>query len=180
MLGAGCVAHPEPQKATSAYATGMGVTTTAPTTLPAALESFLDPDVEAQVCPPAGWKLDPPKGTAQHTHKTWLSPTRDTAYGVIRFKLPLPLTDEMALWGFLREMRRKEGDAVLLEKQDDPTLPGLRFVAEGGIYRVRTNLTVKGFRGWCVYAGTLRAKPENLSELSEAIRSRDATKVGTE
>lgn len=137
-----------------------------------------DEAVDARVCPPYGWHLDPPKVTDKHVHKTWVSPTGDSAYGVIMFKLPIPLTDELALWGFMQQMRKTEGEGILLEKQDDPKLPGVRFVAEGGPYKVRVNLTTHGLTGWAVYAGSLRARPENPTELDLAVAAREGTKFG--
>ena len=41
----------------------------------------------------------------------------------------------------------------------------MRFTAEGGDYRMRINLICKGFRGWAVYAGTLRTEAEVPAEL---------------
>lgn len=144
-------------------------------------QSTFDPEVELYVSPPHGWRLDPVKRTAQHTHKTWISPTGHTAYGVIRFRLPIPVSDDLALWGFLREMRRTEGEAVLLDKTPNVPLESgvnvLSFTAEGGLYRVRTLLLTRGFRGWCVYAGTLRAQPIQAEELDLALRHRNAFKL---
>src|SRR5205085_2629626 len=103
-----------------------------------------DADLEAMIAPPAGWRLDKDKKTDKHTHRVWVSPTGDTAYGVIRFKLPLPISEEIALWGFMREMQRDQGDAVLVEKQDDPKAGVLRYVAEGGIYKIRARISTSG------------------------------------
>ncbi len=150
--------------------------TTAAATQPADPHTY-DADLETLVLPPAGWRLDPPKRTPQHIHKTWLSPTGDTAYGIIRFKLPLPLNEDLCLWGFMSEMRHSEGEGILVNKSYDPALPGIRFVAEGGLYKIRTNMMVSGLRGWCVYAGSLRARAENPAELAQAAAARDATIV---
>ena len=84
---------------------------------------------------------------------------------------------DLALWGFLNQMRASEGEGRLIEKKWDPNLDGLRFVAEGGQYTVRTNLFVHGFTGWAVYAGTLRAFPVNEAELQSAERARERTVV---
>jgi hypothetical protein len=54
----------------------------------------------------------------------------------------------------------------------------VRFTAEGGDYRMRINLICKGFRGWAVYAGTLRKEAEVPAELRLAEVARDRTKVG--
>ena len=113
-----------------------------------------------------------------HRHQVWISPGKATAYGVIVFKLPLPVGPSLALWGVLREMRRTEGQANLLDRHDDPVLRGIRFTAEGGRYTIRANLTTDGLRGWLVYAGTLRDHPIDAAELRLAERARDATRVG--
>jgi hypothetical protein len=134
--------------------------------------------VQAVCDPPLQWKLDPPKRSATHTHLVWISPSGRTAYGVIYFHLPLPVGHDLALWGFLDQMRASEGEATLIKKNWDPNLGALRFVAEGGQYTVRTNLFVRGFSGWAVYAGTLRAFPVNQAELELAERAREATLIG--
>src|SRR6185503_11438885 len=64
--------------------------------------------VKATVVPPLGWTRLPVQKSADHTHETWLSPSGDTAYGIIHFSLPLPLGADIALCGFLREMRNRE------------------------------------------------------------------------
>jgi hypothetical protein len=97
---------------------------------------------------------------------------------VIFIHLPLPVGQDLALWGFLREMRRSEGEANLISKQWDPNLSATRFVAEGGLYRVRVNLFVDGWSAWAVYAGTLRAEPIAGNELDLAERAREYTGVG--
>jgi hypothetical protein len=135
-------------------------------------------DVDAYVAPPIGWRADPLKSTSRHNHQVWVAPSDRTAYGVIRFSLPLPVGTDVALWGFLREMRRTEGEAILLDKQWDQNLDALRFVADGGIYRVRVNLFVDGWRGWAVYAGTRRDHPIAENELEVAERAREHTVVG--
>ena len=117
-------------------------------------------------------------GGARHTHQVWQSPTGSTAYGVIHFRLPFPLGHELLLWAFMNEMRRDQGEARLLEKRWDANLGGIRFVTEGGLYRVRTNLMVRGFDGWAVYAGTLRSGPIRPDELALAERAREYTEVG--
>ena len=137
----------------------------------------VDPLLHAAVDPPLGWRPDPVKASETHRHQVWISPGKATAYGVISFKMPLPVGDNIALWGVLREMRAHEGEATLIERHDDPGLPGIRFTAEGGRYRVRGNLTTDGLRGWVVYAGTLRAKPIDAAELRLAEQARDATRV---
>ena len=132
-------------------------------------------DVSAWVVPPVGWKADPLKATKRHKHQVWLSPTGDTAYGVIRFDLPIPLPVEVVMMGFVSEMRRDQGEAELEYSKPDKALPGLRFLCEGGKYRVRGNMLVRGSGGWVIYAGTLRARAENPPELVTAEQAREQT-----
>ena len=135
-------------------------------------------DVQAMVTPPIGWIPQELKFSDRHTHQIWLSPTGDTAYGAIRFKLPLPVGYRLLLNRFLAEMRRVEQTATLISKEDDPDLPGIRFVAESSIHRVRVNMTIHGFRAWAFYAGTIVGKPENPTELALAERAREASSPG--
>lgn len=154
-------------------------------TLPGPMLGALSPaepnaDVEATVTPPAGWRAEPLKSSGKHNHQIWISPSGDTAYGVIRFKMPLPVGPDVALrFGILPEMRRSEGEARLISSQRDPDLPGLRFVADGGLYRLRSNLITRGWRGWVIYAGTLRTKEIVPNELALAELAREHTAVGT-
>jgi hypothetical protein len=141
-------------------------------------EPLVVESVLAVCTPPVGWVQQPLKQSDRHTHQIWISPSGDTAYGVIRFKLPLPAGPSLVLPFFMREMRRVEGDGTLLSREDDPNLPGIRFVAEGGRYRVRTNMSARGFTCWAIYAGTLRSKPVNESELALAERARECTCLG--
>jgi len=76
------------------------------------------------------------------------------------------------------EMRRLEQSASVLSKEDDPELPGIRFVAESQIHKVRVNLITHGFRGWALYAGTFAGKAENKAELELAERAREASSPG--
>ena len=134
--------------------------------------------VQAMVTPPVGWKPEPLKFSDRHTHQIWVSPTGDTAFGVIRFKLPLPVGPTLLMGRFLAEMRRLEQTATVLSKDDDPELPGIRFVAEGSIHKVRVNLITHGFRGWAFYAGTYTGEVENQAELELAERAREASSPG--
>lgn len=130
------------------------------------------------LCPvPAGWEPEPLKQSNQHNHQVWISPSDHTAYGVIRFSLPLPVGPELVLPFFLKEMRRTEGAATLVEKHWDKSIDGLRFVADGGFYKVRAILVTSGWQGWAIYAGTERSEPENLEELEVAERARERTVV---
>jgi hypothetical protein len=135
-------------------------------------------DVQAMVVPPVGWSAEPLKSSDQHAHQVWISPSRNTAYGIIYFTLPWPVGQDLTLWGFLQQMKKTEGRADLISKESDDQLPGLRFVAQGVIYTVRTNLIVSGFHGWAVYAGTINQKPVDDKELLTAIRAREQTRVG--
>ena len=129
---------------------------------------------------PEGWKADPAKHSSDHDHQAWLSPTGRTAYGVITFHswlLPLA-SDRMVLDKFLQNMKKSEGEAKLLAMKQDPTMRGLRFVAEGGLYTVRGNLVTEGSRGWVIYAGTLRQHPVEEDELKLAERAREQTVLG--
>lgn len=163
---AGCRAQPKPAAAAA----------TVPTTGLSALQPV--ESVDARCTPPIGWRVEPLKSSARHRHQVWLSPTGKTAYGVIHFTLPFPLGSDLVLWAFLREMRKSEGEAVLLHKVRDPELPGIRFVAEGGLYRMRANLQVRGSQAWAVYAGTLRRETILPDELDLAERAREQTQIG--
>ena len=140
---------------------------------------YYDKDVEAICDPPIGWKADPLKTSSSHIHQVWLSPTGASAYGVIYFKLPLPVGENLALSGFLDQMKDTEGDSTLIERHEDPKLPGIRFVADGGLYRIRVNFIVATWEGWAVYAGSLRGKPVVADELDLAVRAREHTYMGS-
>ena len=149
-----------------------------PSTRPAAVglpPAIPDTALHAAVDPPLGWLPDPVKVSSDHRHQVWISPGKATAYGVIAFHMPIPAGPSLALWGVLRNMQEVTGEATVIDRRDDPALPGIRFVVAAGKYLVRGNLTVDGFRGWVVYAGTLRAKPVNADELALAERAREAT-----
>lgn len=135
--------------------------------------------VEAMCTPPLGWKPDPLKHSERHDHQVWISPSGHTAYGVIHFSLPLPVSADFVLPFFLKQMKKSEGESILISKEKDPALPGMRFVAEGGLYKMRSNLIVRGWQGWAIYAGTLRKEEINPAELDLAERARDHTLVGT-
>jgi hypothetical protein len=133
------------------------------------------------VAPPWAWQPDPIKSSSTHTHQAWVSPTGNTAYGVIRMNLPLPfIGPDTVLRPFLEEMRRTEGQATLLSRRTDRRLPGpgIRFVVEGGQYKIRANLMTRGFRAWAVYAGTRRGAEEVAEELELAELARERTKIG--
>jgi hypothetical protein len=167
---AGCASHP-PVNVALVPATAPSGGLTKPIVVPA---------LEASCVPPEGWAIQPIKEGKNHVHQLWLSPTGNTAYGVIRFALPFPVGPDTILWFFLREMREREGEARLISKRRDARLKGLRFVAEGGLYVVRTNLTTRGFRGWAVYAGTLRHRDILPNELNLAELARENTETGVD
>jgi hypothetical protein len=139
---------------------------------------FFDPDVNAVCDPPLGWNPQALKSTPDHNDQVWLSPTGDTAYGVIHFRMPFPVGQSLAFAAFLSHMKKTEGDATLFYRQDDPGLPGIRFVAQGGIYVIRANLLVSAWDGWAVYAGTLKSGRILPNELDFAVRAREHTRVG--
>jgi hypothetical protein len=153
---------------------------------PATTQPLADPDftsqyvetVDARAMIPLGWRAEPLKSSPAHTHQVWLSPSGHTAYGIIHFNLPIPVTHELVLFGFLQNMKMHEGEANLISKQWDPNINALRFVASGGLYTVRTNLFVSGLSGWAAYAGTLRNEKIEADELATAERARELTAVG--
>jgi len=134
--------------------------------------------IEAVCSPPIGWTTEPIKSGNRHMHQVWVSPSGHTAYGVIHFTLPLPVGTDPVLWVFMSRMRHEEGEAKLLSKQYDSNLNGVRFVAQGGLYTVRTNLLVRGFDGWAIYAGTHTTEEVVPEELALAERARERTQVG--
>ena len=133
-------------------------------------------ELDARVVPPRGWTREPFKTSDRHNHLVWVSPTGGAAYGVIHFTMPLPVGEDLALRGFLAEMKRSEGEATLLSKNRDGDR--IRFVAEGGKYRIRGILLTRGFGGWAVYAGTLRNQSPTVDELAVAVQARENTALG--
>jgi hypothetical protein len=130
------------------------------------------------VSPPIGWKPEPLKASESHRHQVWLSPSGETAYGVIHFSLPLPLPASFIVGPFVDQMARSEGEAILISREPDSELPGVRLVLAGGLYKIRANLLTRGFDGWAIYDGTLRDHPENPQELALAIAARERTRIG--
>lgn len=173
VLAAGCRNIPRPEPVPDAMAYDQGERVFDPTYLA---------DVNAVAAPPVGWQSEPIKSSARHAHQVWLSPSGDTAYGVIYFTLPavakvFPVPIDWVLRGYLDEMRKDQGEAVLIAKERDPSLPGMRFVAEGGLYRTWTNLITEGRHGWAIYAGTLRDKPTKPAEFDLAAEARERTLI---
>src|SRR5205085_781229 len=134
-------------------------------------------DLAALVFPPDGWTVEPIRKNSRHIHQVWKSPSGNTAYGVILLKLPWPVGPDITLWGFLKHMEESEGQAVVLQKQWDPNLPGFRFTADGKLYEIRAKLVVHQDRAWAVYAGTVRDQPIDQRELEIAQKARDYTEV---
>ena len=149
-----------------------------PSTLPAGLLVGKTVDeLESTVFAPEGWTLELHKERDNSEHRTWVSPTGKTAFGVIFFKLPLPVGAELAFkYGFLPAMRQAEGEAKVIEQSWNRATRSLDFVVEGGKYTLRAAMFVRGLRGWTYYAGTLRGQDEDQIELKLAEDARDWTK----
>ena len=150
-------------------------------TVPAAFQQGMTrphevPELDALCGPPKGWAEQALERDPKHTQQVWISPSGRTAYGVVRFNLPLPATDRIALWGFMQEMKRREGQAKLISKK--PLPDGTAFVADGAKYRIRGTIVTRGLRGWVAYAGTLRHQPVEVDELELAVQARDNTAPG--
>jgi hypothetical protein len=154
-----------------------------PTTQPAVAVAPIVPQpsepLRALVAPPNGWKPNPLEAEKDHAHQTWVSPTGNTAYGVIYFGLPLPMPAPWLLGPFLDEMKKREGKAdVLGQPYKDDSLPGIRIVVESQQFKMRMNLVVRGFQAWAIYAGTRNNAAEVSTELKLAEMAREQTKVG--
>lgn len=134
-------------------------------------------ELDATCIPPPGWTIDPAAPSSDRARqRVWVSPTGKTSYGVIYFTLPIPVGNDIALLGFLSEMKRHEGQATLINKQREGDR--LRFEAEGGRYYVRGVIATAGFHGWAVYAGTLAGEQPVAAELASAIFARENTRLG--
>ena len=168
-----CVGCASTRPSTSSASVDDPVTATYREQLSAPIEL---PELDARVVPPIGWQREPFKQSDRHNHLVWVSPTGGAAYGVIHFTMPLPVGEELALRGFLAEMKKSEGEATLLSKNRDGDR--MRFVAEGGKYRIRGILLTRGFGGWAVYAGTLRSASPAVDELAVAVQARENTALG--
>ena len=128
--------------------------------------------------PPEGWAVKQMDKASDHDHEVWLSPTGRTAYGIIRFDLPLPVGPQFVLGAYLSEMKKREGRADLISKTYDEQIKGLRFEAVGGRYHTYTNLMTRGWHGWFVYAGTGTDRPADPAELALAVAARENTGLG--
>jgi hypothetical protein len=136
------------------------------------------PELDAEVHVPLGWTIQRFDDTNRYRQRVWVSPSGQTSYGVIRFSLPIPVGNEIALIGFLAQMRRDEGDANLLSKQADPVHNRLLFTAEGGRYHLDGIIVTRGFHGWVVYGGSLRNQAQAVDELELAVQARENTRLG--
>jgi hypothetical protein len=164
--------------------------TTADTADTADLSRGLTPPARFDVinarCPvPADWVLQPLKEGKNHKHLTWISPTGRTAYGVIYASLPFPAGIvpiayrlDKVFEGFMNEMKRREGRAELIDRQNDYHSSQVHFVAEGAWYRLRVNLVVRGAKAWFIYAAGHRGEAPDSREMDLAERARDQTQVG--
>lgn len=137
-------------------------------------------DLNATPAPPHGWALDEPRVDSDSYQLVWISPTGQTAYGVIRFDLPFPVGHDLTLFGFLRTMRAQDGQADLLDKQWDPDREALRFVVRGKQYELSALMIVRGSAGWVSYAGTRVETPVVESEKAIAEQARERTRFGPE
>ena len=142
-----------------------------------------EPRVQAFVTPPAGWTPEAEKISDAHMHLVWLSPTGDTAYGIIYASAPLyvPATEmfhNLVLDRIISEMEKDQGEAELLGKTWNGDLRALDFEAAGGLYHLRSRLRVRGKSVWTVYAGTFKGQSPREDELATALSAREATLVG--
>lgn len=144
-----------------------------------------EPRVEAFITPPAGWNIDKEEINDERTHLVWLSPSRETAYGVVYAKAPfylpaMKMFHEKALDRVIEAFRDDQGEAELLSQQWDDDRKAMRFEAKGGLYHIRSILTVRGKSVWTVYAGTRNGREPVPDELAIAESAREATLVGRE
>jgi len=70
-------------------------------------------------------------------------------------------------------MKKAEGEATVLDQQWDGKSRSLRFVVQGGKYKLRSVMQVRGLSGWTYYAGTLKDRPEDVAELIVAEQARE-------
>lgn len=146
-------------------------TSTAPTTRPIReFQKFF-----AEIDPPSDWRYELTSESGNHEHVTWVSPGKNTAVGILYFQMPFPVGHELAFrYGFMAEMRKKEGVANLIEKHWDPEIEGLRFTVESRYFHVEAKFFVRGMEGWAFYAGTRLNNPVNKEEFQTAKRVRES------
>jgi hypothetical protein len=131
--------------------------------------------------PPEGWKFKRNAADPRAEHISWTSPSGDTAFGAIFFRLPWPLGHDLTLhYGVLPEARRREGTAELLDKRWDREIEGLRFTIRTPKYTAETKMFVRGTRGWAAYSGFQTTRPVNQAELDQAVRAREDAEFGEE
>lgn len=128
----------------------------------------------AEIDPPSDWRYELTSQSERHEHVTWISPGGNTAFGIVYFRMPFPVGHELAFkYGFLAEMRRKEGVAKVLEKHWDRQIEGLRFVVESKFFHVEAKFFVRGSEGWAIYAGQRLNNPVIEEEFETAKRVRE-------
>lgn len=132
-------------------------------------------DLHARCVPPEGWTPRPTPASSRAQQIVWFSPSGETTYGVIYIPLPLPLGEQLVLWGFLGEMRQREKQAVLREKSFDRAADALRFVAEMPTYTMHGKLVVHGTSSWVMFASTANGRPIEQDKFMEARKAREAT-----
>ena len=131
--------------------------------------------------PPAGWTSRVHSSDPRAEHIVWSSPSGNTAFGVIFFKLPFPFGHDITFnYGFVAEARRREGQADVLEKRWDPDIEGLRTTVRTPKFTVEAKFFVRGKRGWSSYAGTRTTQPVNEEELQQARLAREDAEFGEE
>ena len=153
---------------------------TRPSTAPApALLTFQTFAVRAR--PPEGWTQKTNSISDRAEHITWLSPSGNTAYGVVFFRLPFPVGHEFAFSrGFVAEVRKREGEPYLIDKHWDDEIGGLRFTVRSPRYQIEAKFFVKGLRGYAVYAGSLADRPVDVNEFLRARAARESTRFARE
>ena len=150
------------------------------------LQADYEPALEATVYPPEGWVLDERVTDRGDPHWLWLSPTGNTAYGVIRFATPVPVGrdrfgHEAAFrLGYLPGMRKEENRADVLDKSWDDERAVLRFEVEGDFHTVDGLMLIRGWRGWGVYAGTNTGGVRDDAEIALAEEAREKTVTDAE
>lgn len=135
-------------------------------------------DLHITARPPEGWIPSPIKLTAKTIHQIWISPTGSTAFGVIYAKLPLPVGPELALWGFMREMKKDQGEAELLDQEAVDHLNGVRFKARGKLYSIDAILYAEGWDCWIAYAGQYSDKQADAKEMAVAKLASERVVMG--
>lgn len=152
-----------------------GTATAASATSPATRPVLEFEKFFAEIDPPADWRYEVTSLSDRHEHVTWIGPGNNTACGILYFRLPWPVGTELAFrYGFLEEMRRKEGVATVLFKQWDDEKECLRFTVDSKQFHTEGNFFVRGWEGWMIYAGTRLGEPVNEAEFETARRVREA------